>query len=88
MIYRHDLIDHFDWLAGSRFFDEAIDEALVAIAFSAAGHSGDLVNTGAAWMTAGGFVKKFELEHFVEKACLERSCFASRHARQGRHGSP
>ncbi len=72
MIYRHDLIDHFSWLARSKYFDEAIDEALIAIAFAAAGHEWDWVNTGAAWMTAGGFVEKFELESFVERAVAER----------------
>jgi len=72
MIYRHDLIDHFSWLAGSKYFDEAIDEALVAIAFVAAGHEHDLVNTGVAWMMANHFVYKFGLEPFVDRAKAER----------------
>jgi hypothetical protein len=72
MIYRDDLIDHFAWLAGSKYFDKAIDEALVAIAFSAAGHGGDLVNTGAAWMFADDFIWKFKLESFVDQARAAR----------------
>jgi hypothetical protein len=72
MIYRHDLTEHFSWLAGSKFFDEALDEALIAIAFAAASHDQDLVNTGPAWMTARGLVEKFELQSFVERAAAER----------------
>jgi hypothetical protein len=46
--------------------------ANAAIAFAAAGRERDWVNTGAAWMSAGDFVGKFELESFVERAAAER----------------
>jgi hypothetical protein len=72
VIYRRDLIAHFSWFTGPKDFDEAIDEALIAIPFVAAGHEGDWVNAGAAWMTAGGFVEKFGFELFVERASTER----------------
>lgn len=47
MIYRRDLIDHFQWLEGSEFFDEVIDEALVAIALTGYDHGRDLIQNGA-----------------------------------------
>jgi hypothetical protein len=68
MIYRRDLIDHFEWLSGSKYFDEVIDEALVAIAFTAHGHGGDWIELGAAWMGAAAIIEKFELEEFVARA--------------------
>jgi hypothetical protein len=68
VIYRRDLIDHFGWLAGSGHFDEVVDEALVAIAFAARGQGEELVEVGAAWMSADGVVEKFKLEAFAEKA--------------------
>jgi hypothetical protein len=68
MIYRRDLISHFEWLAGSRYFDEVLDEALVAIAMTAHGHGRDLVETGAAWTWAICTVERFGLEDFVERA--------------------
>jgi len=70
MIYRSDLTEHFRWLEGSKFYDEALDEALVAIALVAHGCRGDLVNYGAAWMTAGGVIEVLGLEGFVETARL------------------
>ena len=68
MIYRSDLISHFEWLAGSRYYDEVLDEALVAIAMTAHGHGHDLVEIGAAWTWAICTVERFELEDFVETA--------------------
>jgi len=68
MIYRRDLISHFEWLAGSRYFDEVLDEALVAIAMTAHGHGLDLVEAGAAWTRAICTVERFGLEDFVERA--------------------
>jgi hypothetical protein len=73
MVYRHDLIAHFDWLAGSKYLDEVLDEALVAIALAAHGHRSELAELGAAWMTAGGIVEKFALEEFVAKARADLS---------------
>jgi hypothetical protein len=67
MIYRRDLIDHFEWLSGSEYFDEAIDEALIAIALCARGHRGDMMSFGAAWVTASYNVWRYELEEFVER---------------------
>lgn len=37
MVHREDLIPRFEWLAGSKYYDDALDEALVAIAFTAHG---------------------------------------------------
>lgn len=71
MIYRRDLIDHFQWLAGSEYFDEVIDEALAAIVLTAYDHGGDLIQNGA-WQCASGIVERFELEAFVEKLRGER----------------
>ncbi|MGC1165602.1 MAG: hypothetical protein WA862_05785 [Solirubrobacterales bacterium] len=71
MIYRRDLIDHFQWLAGSEYFDEVIDEALVAIALTGYDHGGDLIQNGA-WQNAKGVVARFELEAFVEQLRSER----------------
>lgn len=71
MIYRRDLIDHFNWLAGSKYFDEVLDEALVAIALTAYDHGWDLIQNGA-WQDAKGVVERFELEPYVEKLRGER----------------
>ncbi len=71
MIYRRDLIDHFDWLEGSKYFDEVIDEALVAIALTAYDHGDDLIRNGA-WQDARGVVERFGLEPFVERLRDER----------------
>ena len=43
MIYRVDLIDRFQWLAGSKCYDEALDEALVAIALAAHRYEWELI---------------------------------------------
>jgi hypothetical protein len=71
MVYRRDLVEHFAWLEGSEYYDEAIDEALVAIALSAYGHDWDLIRQGA-WMTAGGVVERLGLEEFVDRLRGER----------------
>lgn len=68
MVYRSELTDHFQWLAGSEYYDEALDEALIAIAFCAHGCARELVEYGAAWMSAGGIVEVLGLERFVETA--------------------
>ncbi len=72
MVYRRDLIDHFEWLAGSEGYDEALDEALVAIAMAANGHKHDLVNFGVAWVSVSYNVERYQLEEFVERARAER----------------
>lgn len=71
MIHRKDLIPRFEWLAGSKYYDEALDEALVAIAFTAHGRGTELVEYGAAWMMANGVVEVFGLDDLVEKARKE-----------------
>ncbi|HEX5712368.1 MAG TPA: hypothetical protein VFX85_03545 [Solirubrobacterales bacterium] len=71
MIYRRDLLDHFAWLNGSEYFDEVIDEALVAIALTAYDHPHDLIRNGA-WQDAKGVVERFGLECFVEQLKSER----------------
>jgi len=71
MIYRKDLEQHFDWLAGSEYFDEVIDEALVAVALTAYDHGRDLIQNGA-WQSASGVVERFELEEFVDRLREER----------------
>jgi hypothetical protein len=71
MVYRKDLEEHFEWLAGSEYFDEIIDEALVAIALTAYDHGWDWIQNGA-WMSASGVVERFGLEEFVERLRAER----------------
>ncbi|HEV7770138.1 MAG TPA: hypothetical protein VGO66_05690 [Solirubrobacterales bacterium] len=67
MIYRKDLLVHYEWLSDSKYLTEALDEALVAIALCARGHSGDLMNFGAAWVMASYIIERFELEEFVAR---------------------
>jgi hypothetical protein len=71
MIYRRDLLDHFAWLHGSEYFDEVIDEAIVAIALTAYDHPRDLIQNGA-WQNAKGVVERFGLESFAERLKSER----------------
>jgi hypothetical protein len=71
MVYRKDLEQHFEWLAGSEYFDEVIDEALVAIALTAYDHGRDLIQNGA-WQSASGVVERFDLEEFVDRLRGER----------------
>lgn len=71
MIYRRDLIAHFEWLQGSEYFDEVIDEALVAIALTAYDHGRDLIQNGA-WQDARGVVERFGLEEFAARLRSER----------------
>jgi hypothetical protein len=73
VIYRSDLIDPFEWLAGSEFFDEVIDEALVAIAITAHGHGTEMVQSGGAWWFAADFCRYHRLDDFVERARGERA---------------
>jgi hypothetical protein len=75
MVHRRDLIDHFDWLAGSEYYEEVLDEALVAIALVAHGYDWELVEYGAAWRPASGTVEVLGLEDFVEKARADLVAF-------------
>lgn len=71
MVYRKDLEENFEWLAGSEYFDEVLDEALVAIALTAYDHGRDWIQNGA-WQCASGVVERFQLEEFVERLRAER----------------
>ena len=71
MIYRRDLIEHFAWLEESKYIDDVIDEALVAIALTAYDHGDDLIQNGA-WQDARGVVERFALEPYVERLRGER----------------
>ncbi len=71
MVYRKDLEEHFEWLAGSEYFDEVLDEALVAIALTSYDHGRDLIENGA-WQSASGVVERFQLEEFVTRLRDER----------------
>ncbi|MDX6589521.1 MAG: hypothetical protein QOI84_795 [Solirubrobacterales bacterium] len=71
MIYRRDLIEHFKWLEGSKYLDEVLDEALVAIALTAYDHGRDLIQNGA-WQDARGVVERFRLGRFVDHLRSER----------------
>ena len=77
MIYRSDIVDHFEWLKGSEYYDEVLDEALIAIAMVAHGHEHDLVQSGVAWWMANGLIEKFELDRFVELARETRRTFGA-----------
>lgn len=72
MVRRRDLVDHLEWLAGSEYYEEVIDEALVAIALAAHGYGSELVEYGAAWMMASGVVEVLDLERLVEQARTDR----------------
>lgn len=67
MIYRRDLIEHFDWLAESEYLEEFCDEALVAISMTVYGHGRDFVKFGPAWMAADHFVDRYGLRDFVDR---------------------
>lgn len=71
MIYRRDLKEHFSWLEGSEYYDDVIDECLVAIALTAYDHGRDLIQNGA-WQDAKGVVERFGLESLVERLREER----------------
>ncbi|MBS1862405.1 MAG: hypothetical protein JSS68_11920 [Actinobacteria bacterium] len=68
MFYRQDLIDHFDWLADSRYLEEFCDEALVAISMTAYGYGNVFVKFGPnTWMAADHFVARYGLTEFVDR---------------------
>jgi hypothetical protein len=72
MVHRRDLLEPFEWLSGSELLEDALDEAMVAIALCTHRHDWDLIEYGAAWMPAGGVVEVFGLEGFVEAERAER----------------
>jgi hypothetical protein len=78
MVHRRDLIGHFEWLAGSRYYEEVLDEALVSIALAARGLEGEWVEYGAAWTTASYVVGVFGLASFVERSRADLGPFAGR----------
>jgi hypothetical protein len=71
MVYRRDLVDHVQWLKGSEYLDDVIDEVLVAVALTVYDHGNDLILNGA-WQNARGVVERFELESFVARLRDER----------------
>lgn len=80
MVHRENLVPHFEWLSGSRYYEDVLDEALVAIALAARGLGSELVEYGAAWMMASGVVEVFGLEDLVEKAREELLPFLRSHS--------
>jgi len=66
MVHRRDLLDHLEWLAGSHLLEDALDEAMIAVALRAHGSGWDLMEYGAAWRPASGVVEVYGLERFVE----------------------
>jgi hypothetical protein len=73
VIFRRDLIDHFEWLEGSEYYDEVLDEALVAIVLCAFDHRGDMLqNSCGAWQSADYIVQYFALRKFVSRVRAER----------------
>jgi hypothetical protein len=73
MIFRRDLIDHFEWLTGSEYLDEVLDEALIAITLCAYDHQGEWIQNGAGvWTSADYVVRYFELQEFVKRLRTER----------------
>lgn len=78
MVHRAELTEHFEWLAGSRYYEEVLDEALISIALCARGLTGEIVEYGAAWVMASYMVDVFGLEDLVEKARADLGPFAPR----------
>lgn len=73
MIFRCELVDHFEWLQGSEYYDEVLDEALVAIVLHAYDHCGDMLCSGSgAWQSVDWVVQYFALWDFVARVRAER----------------
>lgn len=77
VVNRRELIERFEWLAGSRYYDDTLDEALVAIALAARGQESEIVEYGAAWVMASYVIEVFGLEDLVERARVDLGPFAS-----------
>lgn len=76
MVHRRDLIPRFEWLAGSIHYEDALDEALIAIAFAARGLDGEWVEYGAAWASVSYVIGVFGLEDLVERSRVDLGPFA------------
>jgi hypothetical protein len=76
MVHRSELTERFEWLTPSRYYEDVLDEALVAIALASRGLDGELVEYGAAWTTVSYVVEVFGLEDLVEKARADLGPFA------------
>jgi hypothetical protein len=87
MVHRRELIQRFEWLAGSQYYDDVLDEALVSIALTARGMGYVLVEYGAAWAIASYAVEIFGLEDLVEKARADLGPFAEQDG-EGDAGDP
>ncbi len=72
MVHRRDLIEHFEWLAGSHLLEDTLDEAMIAIALCVHGADWDLREYGVAWRPASGVVEVYKLERFVESERAHR----------------
>jgi hypothetical protein len=86
MVRRRDLHDRFEWLAGSSYYEDVLDEALVAIALVARGLSGEPLEYGAAWVSAEYVIGVFGLQDLVERTRIDLGSFA-RTARSDRDPS-
>jgi hypothetical protein len=66
-VHRRALLEHFEWLAGSHLLEDALDEAMIAIALCARGYQWDLMEYGAAWRPASGVVEVYKLDGAVRR---------------------
>lgn len=73
MIDREELNSHFEWLAGSRWYDQALGEAALAIELAAHDHGGEWMRYGYSWMCAAAVVEVLGLEAFVDEVSERRA---------------
>ena len=76
MLDRDELIAHFEWLSGSKYYDQPLGEAALAIELCAGGHDWELMRYRTALMTAGGVVGVFGLLAAAVVAGCFVVCFA------------
>lgn len=76
MVHRRDLIPRFEWLAGSVYYEDVLDEALISIALAARGLQHEIVEYGAAWVMASYTIEVFGLEDLVERSRADLGPFA------------
>ncbi|HEX4463339.1 MAG TPA: hypothetical protein VH042_01720 [Solirubrobacterales bacterium] len=76
MVHRRDLIPRFEWLAGSIYYEDALDEALLSIALAARGLQHEMIEYGAAWASASYVIEIFGLEDLVERSRADLGPFA------------
>jgi len=67
VIDREQLLPHFRWLRGSRYLDQALGEAALAIELTALDCGGDMMRHGFAWLPADAVVEVLGLERFVRE---------------------